>query len=66
MDTKILTGLGISAAVLGLAAIAGLGFVAYKNFYELQKTKLEILKLQKDLGLPQDNDLVKGYLKKII
>ncbi len=59
MDTKVLQGIGISAAVIGVAAIVGVAFLAYKNFYELQLTILNILKAQKDLGLPLDNDLVK-------
>jgi len=65
MDEKLLKGLGISAAVIGVVFLVGISFVAYKNFYDLQRTKLEILRLQKELGLPMDNDLIGNSIEKI-
>lgn len=63
---SLLNKIGISTAVIGGLIVVGVVMLAYKNFYELQRTKLEILRLQKELGMPQDNNLVKGYVKKII
>jgi len=51
---------GISATVVGGLVIVGVVFVAYKNYFDLKKTKLEILKLKRQLGLSSDD---KGLLK---
>jgi len=52
--------IGISATVVGGLVIVGVVFVAYKNYFDLKKTKLEILKLKRQLGLSSDD---KGLLK---
>lgn len=66
MSEKALKALGISSVVVGGLILVGMIGLAYKNFYDMQLTKLNILKAQKDLGLPLDNHLIKGYVKKII
>lgn len=59
-DVKsLLTKIGISTTIIGVAVLVGAGFIIYKNYYELQRTKLDILRLKRDLGLPLDNHLVK-------
>ena len=61
MDSKVeslLKGIGVSATIIGVGMILGVSFLAYKNYYELKKIKLDILKSQKELGLPLDKGII--------
>ena len=62
MSENSLKAIGISSVVIGVLILAGMAGLAYKNFYDLELTKLRILQAQKDLGLPMDNSLVKKYV----
>jgi len=46
-----LAALGIGAGIVSLLFLAGMGFFAYKNWVEMQKLKLEVVKLKKELGV---------------
>jgi hypothetical protein len=43
--------LGISASVLSGVIVVGFGFYLYRNFIELEKSKLQIKVLKRDLGI---------------
>jgi len=62
MSENALKALGISSVVIGGLILIGMAGLAYKNFYDVQLTKLNILKAQKDLGLPMDDHLIKKYV----
>ncbi len=61
-----LKAIGISSVVIGGLVLIGIISLAYKNFYDLQLTKLNILKAQRDLEMPLNNELIKAQIKKII
>ena len=65
MSEKALKAIGISSVVIGGLILIGMVGLAYKNFYDLQLTKLNILKAQRDLDMEMDNKLVKKYINNI-
>lgn len=54
MGEKELKGLGISARIISAGVIVWLSMQAYRNYVELQRTRLQIKILRKQLGMPAD------------
>ncbi len=51
--SKIVKAVGISSAAVGVIFLAGLGFLAYRNYFEVVKLKLQIESLKKGLAQAQ-------------
>ncbi len=43
--------IGISSGVLAGISLLALTFIAYRNYFEVKKLKLEIKELEKELGM---------------
>lgn len=52
LTDQTLESVGLSAKIIGIATIAVIGILVYKFYFDLKKTKLDILKLQGELKLP--------------
>jgi hypothetical protein len=50
MDQKTLQALGFSAGIVTAVIIASAAFLAYKNYFEVVKLKLEISELRKEVA----------------
>ena len=53
LDNKLLRILGISAKIATGIILLGVGFAAYRNFVELERTRLQIKLLKRKLAEPK-------------
>ena len=49
MDPKLLRTIGISSGVFLLISLIAVGTTIYRNYYEIERTKLQIVQLKRDI-----------------